>query len=273
MSQPIPQDNDLTIGRDEFDETSSIFAVRRKGSTQTKALESALEAAERKAAGGRPYEILEQRTYAEQNYWVGFVKGRFESKPSTYDYRALRLITGSVAFLLPVISWFFYSWGYFWKDIPSSISITYHSPQCTAFFVGCLFIVFTSLFCYKGRSGWETFFSRFAGVAAAGVALFPTSTALETLHFVCAALLFAILIYFCFGPFPNAAISKIKKDLPEFRNTRFYQRFSVIIKCLWPKDPDTRIDLTPARRGFVYYVCGTVMVLGILIVLSPQVPG
>ena len=75
MSEPMSQDEDLVIGQDEFYEERGTFAVRRKGYTKAKALENALEAAERKAAG-RPYNIVEQRTYAEQNYWVGYVKCR-----------------------------------------------------------------------------------------------------------------------------------------------------------------------------------------------------
>ena len=62
--------------QDEIDERSQTFIVKRKGYSRRKAEENALKAAKRKA-GNRPYKVIENRTYAEQNYWVGVVKGEY----------------------------------------------------------------------------------------------------------------------------------------------------------------------------------------------------
>lgn len=117
-----------------------------------------------------------------------------------FDYRALRLLMGLIAFSLPFVVSFISS-----VSLPS-ISFSYHTEARDAF-VGMLFVVGAFLWAYNGHSLQEGVASKVASLAAVFVAIFPTSNNLcesditSKIHFFAAVVLFSILAYFCFAPF------------------------------------------------------------------------
>ncbi len=117
-----------------------------------------------------------------------------------FDYRLLRLIMGIIAFSLPLIVDAFST-----GELPS-ISASYHTESRDPF-VGLLFVVGALLFAYRGHNAKENLGSNVAALAAIGVALFPTADPpgsgrwVAMVHYGCAIILFAILAWFCFGPF------------------------------------------------------------------------
>lgn len=117
-----------------------------------------------------------------------------------FDYRALRLLVGCIALALPFIVNLIAS------SPLSSISASYYTEARDAF-VGMLFFVGAFLWAYNGHSRKEAWASKIAALAAIVVALFPTSCDLcktdlkAVIHYSAAVTLFAMLQYFCFGPF------------------------------------------------------------------------
>jgi len=147
-----------------------------------------------------------------------------------FDYRALRLLMGIIAFSLApavtVIS----------GDSLPSVSASYYT-EAQDVFVGMLFIVGAFLWAYNGHTILQTVTSRIASIAAILVALFPTSCgscetdAKAIVHGVAAISLFAILAFFCLGPFRKKIKGKSGKK---------------------------------KRRSVTYLVCGIVMVVAML---------
>ena len=119
---------------------------------------------------------------------------------TVFDYRALRLLVGLIAFALPFVVSLLSS------SQLSSISASYHTEARDAF-VGMLFVVSAFLWAYNGHSSKEAWASKVASLAAILVAIFPTSCdSCETdiksiIHYGAAVILFVILAYFCFVPF------------------------------------------------------------------------
>ena len=149
-----------------------------------------------------------------------------------FDYRALRLLMGLIAFTLPfVVSLISLS--------PlSSSSAAYHT-EARDVFVGMLFIVASFLWAYNGHTTKQAWASKVASITAIIVALYPTSCGTcetdlkSTIHYMGAAILFAILAYFCFGPFREKTKGQPGKK---------------------------------GRRSKIYYICGWIMILCILAV-------
>ena len=119
---------------------------------------------------------------------------------SVFDYRALRLLMGIIAFSFPFVVSIV-------SSTPlSSISASYHT-EARDIFVGLLFIVSAFLWAYQGHRQIEANMSKVASVTAVLVALFPTAcetcepNIFSTIHYVAASILFSILAYFCLGPF------------------------------------------------------------------------
>ena len=130
-----------------------------------------------------------------------------------FDYRALRLLVGVIAITIgPVVTII--------SSMPiSSISASYHQ-EARDVFVGMLFVVSALLWAYNVHTIRESIASKGASIAGILVALFPTycptcsSDPTSKIHFVAAVTLFAILAYFCFGPFrKNTRNQKGKKRL------------------------------------------------------------
>lgn len=150
-----------------------------------------------------------------------------------FDYRALRLIMGLIAFSLPIVVTVLAT------DPLSSISASYYTDGRDAF-VGMLFIVGALLWAYHGHNSREEWASKIASVAAISVAVFPTACAAcspdttSIIHYVAASTLFSLLAYFCLGPF--------RKNTKDHSGKK-------------------------GRRGRIYLICGLVIIgamLGLL---------
>lgn len=117
-----------------------------------------------------------------------------------FDYRALRLLMGIIAFALPFIVTFISS------TTLTSISASYYT-EARDIFVGLLFVVSAFLLAYNGHTSIQAWASKAASFAAALAALYPTSCLTcapdikSKIHYVAAAIFFGILAYFCLGPF------------------------------------------------------------------------
>lgn len=122
-----------------------------------------------------------------------------KQKP-VFDYRALRLTVGLVAFGLPIVTWLISS------ESISSISASYHTDARDVF-VGSLFVIGALLLAYNGHTSQEKLVSKGASLAAIIVALFPTNCKgcdpdiKSVIHYIAAVILFSIIAYFCLGPF------------------------------------------------------------------------
>jgi hypothetical protein len=123
-----------------------------------------------------------------------------ENRDVDFDYRALRLLVGLIAFLLPVVVTLI-------SCCPlSSISASYYTAGRDAL-VGMLFIVGAFLWAYNGHTPAQGIWSSVAALAAVTVAVCPASCDLcgldakAVIHYIAGAALFSILAYFCFGPF------------------------------------------------------------------------
>lgn len=125
---------------------------------------------------------------------------RFQNTPPIFDYKALRLMVGIIAFAMPFLVTLIA------RTPLASISASYYT-DARDFFVGLLFVVGALMLAYNGHATQEAWASKIAAVCALIVALFPTSKACgassltSVVHFSAAVLLFIILAYFCFGPF------------------------------------------------------------------------
>jgi hypothetical protein len=120
----------------------------------------------------------------------------------------------------------------------ASISASYYSEARDAF-VGMLFIVGAFLWAYNGHTTKQALASKIAALAALLVALCPTacdgcaSTLVSYIHYTSAATLFALLAYFCLGPFREKTKGQTGKK---------------------------------GQRGRIYFICGWTMVLCLIAV-------
>ena len=113
------------------------------------------------------------------------------------DHRTMKLIVGVIALALANLT------NYFSDYQLTSISEAYHQgdwPQ--TFFVGFLFAIASFLLAFNGRSVAEGVASKFAALAALGVAMFPCKCGcypeiIPHVHAAAAAVMFGILTYFC----------------------------------------------------------------------------
>ena len=123
-----------------------------------------------------------------------------------------------------------------------SVSFSYFT-EAHDLFVGMLFVVAAFLWAYNGHTRNQARASKGASAAAIFVALCPTSCAncdadlMSVIHVVAAICLFAILAYFCFGPFRQKT-----KGQPGKRG----------------------------RRSRIYFACGSIMVISMLVGLIAQ---
>jgi len=135
-----------------------------------------------------------------------------DSNP-VFDYRALRLLVGLVAIVLPVIVELF-------SSTPlSSISAAYYT-EARDIFVGSLFVIGALLWAYNGHTNAEKWVSKGASLAAVIAATFPTSCNFceadtkSTIHYAAAVILFSTIAFFCLGPFRK------KKDVETVKTKR-----------------------------------------------------
>lgn len=108
---------------------------------------------------------------------------------AVFDYRALRLLVGLIALILPVIVVLIASTSL------SSISASYYT-EARDVFVGALFIIGALLLAYNGHTSMEKWVSKGAAFASVFAAIFPTTCDLceanikSVIHYVAAVILF-----------------------------------------------------------------------------------
>ena len=153
-----------------------------------------------------------------------------------FDYRALRLLMGLIAFSLP-----FATSGISTTRL-ASISASYYT-EAHDVFICLLCIISTLLWAYNGHSTKEKLVSKAASLATLIVVIFPTSrsgAAMDTravIHYAGAVIVFSILIYFCLGPF--------REDTKDHKGKK-------------------------GRRAAIYLVCGWTMILCMVIAVFSQ---
>jgi len=193
-----------------------------------------------------------------------------------FDYKALRLMVGLIAFSLPfvviIVNW----------SVTSSISASYHT-KVRDVFVGALFVIGALLLAYNGHNprldaaqiggvwGWlgrfwkaalefrrlerqyeERIISLLGGVAAITAALCPTACddcdadVKSLIHGIAAGILFASVVYFCLVGF----LDRVKDSL--FKT--------------WEEGGKAKL------RAWIYLICGvSIAVILIGAVIAPFV--
>jgi hypothetical protein len=153
----------------------------------------------------------------------------FKHTPPIFDYKALRLMVGVIAFILPFLVTLVAH-----AEL-SSISYSYHT-DARDYFVGLLFVVAALMMAYNGHSTMESLASKGTAVCAVVVALIPTasepcaSSPGSVIHLGAAIVLFLILAYFCFGPFRDNTKGKTGK--PGVRAKLYFLCGCVMIICM-----------------------------------------
>jgi hypothetical protein len=113
------------------------------------------------------------------------------------DHRTIKLLVGSIAISLAPLTSFLTNWKI------TSISESYwFGGFAQSIFVGFLFAIASFMLAYNGQSAREKVFSKFAAIAAMGIALFPCNCGgraeiIPYVHMGSAAVMFSILAYFC----------------------------------------------------------------------------
>ena len=142
-----------------------------------------------------------------------------------FDYRVLRLVMGIIAFALP------FAVTMMAGEVLPSISAAYYS-EARDVFVGMLFVVSAFLLAYNGHTFPQAVTSKVAALAAACVAILPTSKTCEpstwvsTSHTAAAFVLLSILVFFCLGPFRVATLGM---GVKQNRRAYFYIGCGVVM--------------------------------------------
>lgn len=156
------------------------------------------------------------------------------------DHRTIKLLVGLIALSLASLTSFFAG-----SSITSISASYYEGGWSQSIFVGFLFAIAAFLLAYNGLSTREMVLSKVAAVAALGVALFPCKCdnqdeILPYVHAISAAAMFLILAYFCYLFFQRA----LQKGYPQAK-----------------------------ARAIIYAVCGTVILLSILVLAIDALSG
>lgn len=215
-------------------------------------------------------------------------------KYATVDQRKLAKIVGAVAILLPLVllgaSLISYvipeSYPYFRTCFRDSISHYYYAHFWGGPFIGSLVFIATYLFVYRGEDakGAEARLSTFAGFAALGVAIFPTS------HHGCDQPGFAARAFADFDTLtePDKVLALIGRDsvdqyfrmMPLAEWIHYGSALILFVFLAWfsffvfttvdedQKNPDGSLREEKIRRNRLYYVCGSVMVVSILTLVA-----
>jgi hypothetical protein len=184
-----------------------------------------------------------------------------------FDYRALRLLVGIIAFLLPIAVPLIASTNL------TSISASYYTNS-RDIFVGMLFIVGSFLWAYNGHSTTESVVSKIAGVAAVVIAICPTAcdtcdaNSKSYIHYGAAVTLFLLLAYFCFGPFRKNTRNKPgKKGL---RSKIYFTCGCVMLFCMLgagisrfalSKETMDMLDITYWAETFALFAFGAAWIV------------
>ena len=125
---------------------------------------------------------------------------QFQNTQPIFDYKALRLMLGIIAFAMPWVVTIIAQ-----SSLPS-ISASYYT-EARDEFVGMLFVVGGLMLAYNGHTNREAWAAKTAAICALLIALCPTTKACgesslsATIHGIAAVLMFLILAWFCFVPF------------------------------------------------------------------------
>ena len=157
---------------------------------------------------------------------------------AVFDYRALRLLMGLIAFSLP------FATNLISGTHLTSISASFYTKAHDVF-ICLLCVISTLLLAYNGHSTKEKLASKVASLATLVVVIFPTSqagsdlTTTGAIHYSGAAIVFGILIYFCLGPFRGSALQDNSQK--------------------------------GKRRAVIYLLCGWIMILAMALAVLSQV--
>jgi hypothetical protein len=161
-------------------------------------------------------------------------------KREEIDHLTIKFVVGLIAVSLAPLTDFFA------KSSITSISASYYEGRWSqTIFIGFLFAIAAFLVAYNGFSRTDMLLSKLAAAAALGVAMFPCECdnhieAVPYVHYICAAAMFLILVYFCYS-FYRRARSKGHKEAN--------------------------------RRACVYVVCGIAISLSILTIAFDKLSG
>jgi len=157
-----------------------------------------------------------------------------------YSYLDLRKAVGLIGMLVPFVlaAGVSVTSGSF--GIERSISYYYHTAMGDVF-VGAVCAIGLFLFFYRGYQTLDNVIANIAGLAAVGLAWFPTDgpddfPASNTLHLIFAIIFFLSLAFFSLFLFTKS-------------------------------DPDRPKTAQKKRRNIVYIVCGSIMLLCLLLII------
>jgi hypothetical protein len=161
-------------------------------------------------------------------------------KREEIDHLTIKFVVGLIAVSLAPLT------DLFAKSRITSISASYYEGGWSqTIFIGFLFAIAAFLAAYNGFSRTDMLMSKFAAAAALGVALFPCECdnhieVVPYVHYICAATMFLILVYFCYS-FYRTARSKGHKEAN--------------------------------RRACIYVICGIGIILSILTIAFDKLSG
>jgi len=173
--------------------------------------------------------------------------------PDDLSSNRYRLLIGVLGLMLPILLWVIAGWrpteGLQRWEVLSSVSAYYYTGAVVAF-VGILVALGVFLVTYRGYKNEYNLLDRLAGIvagiAAIGVAFFPTEAPLGmpkpswwtpktgTIHYFCAFVLFSAFIFFSAFLFPKSRAKK-GEPLPSNKRKRnfLYRLFGVaMIVCM-----------------------------------------
>lgn len=166
------------------------------------------------------------------------------SNPDLISPKTLRKIIGILALSLPAVLIVGAALFQNCQWVQNSISAYYHTVMRN-FFVGVLSAISVCFLAYKGYGKTDALVANLASVFALGVAFFPTSVnapftdclpqiidngIIGTFHFICAALLFCLLAFFCLFLFTKHGPNPTQKKLT--RNTVYRWCGYIILFCI-----------------------------------------
>jgi hypothetical protein len=151
------------------------------------------------------------------------------------SYFTLRKLIGILGIVLPLLMVIFnYLSLKSWK-IEFSISDYYDNGSAGYVFVGVLFVLGFFLLSYKGYEKVDDRAADTGCIAALGVALFPTTSKVYTihvLHFVFALLLFGVFIFFSLYLFRKTSGAKTVSRQKVVRNRVYVTCGIIMIICI-----------------------------------------
>jgi len=166
------------------------------------------------------------------------------------DHRTIKLLIGLIALSLAFLTRAFAT------QTLHSISASYwEGGPSQTIFVGFLFAIAAFMLAYNGQSRLEMVLSKVASLAALGVALFPCTCdthpeQIRHMHEGCAAVMFAILAFFCYLFFKRARTkahgeARARALIYAVCGTAIVgSMLAVFLHSAWSDAPNTASDVT-----------------------------